>query len=219
MIAQIKKWLAETSAEKPIKLMFYVFIIATAIVIPLSLPFYLDDFIDFLGNVLVEVHGMLIGLVFGGMLLFWLNRLGERKTTIRRYRREIEDYLGWRDEEAMYKIVANIKRLNQEGVTDIKLIEAFLKGAKLRGTDLRGADLRGSDLRRANLIEIDLRKADLRKADLRGSDLRGANLKEADLRGANLRGAMYNKDTVWPENFDPEKEGATYNEDTVWPSF
>jgi uncharacterized protein YjbI with pentapeptide repeats len=35
-----------------------------------------------------------------------------------------------------------------------------------------------------------------------------ADLSGANLNGANLSGAFYNKDTNWPEGFDPENAGA-----------
>ena len=50
-----------------------------------------------------------------------------------------------------------------------------------------------------------------------GADLRGANFEEAklggaDLSGANLAGARADKDTVWPEGFDPEAAGVTFED-------
>ncbi len=47
-------------------------------------------------------------------------------------------------------------------------------------------------------------------------NLNEANLYEADLGGAllsraNLIGARANKNTVWPEGFDPETAGVTFD--------
>ena len=47
----------------------------------------------------------------------------------------------------------------------------------------------------------------LEGADLEGVDLQGADLSGANLRWADLREAKYNKDTRFPEGFDPEAEG------------
>ena len=73
-------------------------------------------------------------------------------------------------------------------------------GADLRRADLFGADLEGADLSGANLNE-----ANLYEADLNGSDLG-----EALLSGANLIGARANKNTVWPEGFDPVAAGVIF---------
>jgi uncharacterized protein YjbI with pentapeptide repeats len=115
-----------------------------------------------------------------------------------------------------------------------------LKGADLRGSNFAGANLRGSNLRQANLREANLtmaaliladltgaklykanlREANLRQANLRQANLAGANLKRADLReadltGANLveadlTGAIADKNTVWPEGFDPVAAGVIF---------
>ena len=73
-------------------------------------------------------------------------------------------------------------------------------GADLRRADLFGADLEGADLSGANLNE-----ANLYEADLNGSDLGGALLS-----GANLIGARADKNTTWPDGFDPESAGVIF---------
>jgi len=186
------------------------------------MPFYLENFWDFLGNILVEGHGLLFDLLILGVFVLWLHRLGWQQLTITRYREEIEDYLGWNDEWAMYKIVANIKRLNHYNITNITLTDAFLKNAylvkadlmkaNLRAADLRNAYLMGADLTDANLIMANLMGANLTDANLTGADLTSADIRGAKLRanlsGANLKTAIYDKMTKWPEGFDYEKSGA-----------
>ena len=162
----------------------------------------------FWGNILVEAHGMLFDLLVIGVFILWLNRLGERRQTIQRYREEIEDYLGWNEKEATYRIVGNIRRLNRESVSDIALSQAYLQGAKLGGADLHKADLWGANLHGAILLATDLCEA-----DLIGANLRGANLHGAGLRGAKLGGARYNDETIWPDGFDPEAAGAIKDDD------
>ena len=73
-------------------------------------------------------------------------------------------------------------------------------GADLRRADLFGADLEGADLSGANLNE-----ANLYEADLNGSDLGGALLS-----GVNLIGARANKNTTWPDGFDPVAAGVIF---------
>ena len=54
--------------------------------------------------------------------------------------------------------------------------------------------------------------ADLRRADLFGADLEGADLSGADLNEANLIGARANKNTTWPEGFDPVAAGVIFKD-------
>ncbi len=74
-------------------------------------------------------------------------------------------------------------------------------GADLRRADLFGADLEGADLSGANLNE-----ANLYEADLNGSNLGGALLS-----GVNLIGARANKNTTWPDGFDPVSAGVIFD--------
>ena len=73
------------------------------------------------------------------------------------------------------------------------------------GADLRRADLFGADLEGVDLNGADLNEANLYEADLNGADLGGALLSRA-----NLIGARANKNTVWPEGFDPKTAGVTF---------
>ena len=73
----------------------------------------------------------------------------------------------------------------------------------------------GADLRRADLFGADLEGVDLSGADLNGANLYEANLSGADLGGAllsgvNLIGARANKNTTWPDGFDPKAAGVTF---------
>ncbi len=211
------------AAERPVFLAFLVFLTAAAIIIPLSFPFYFLYPSDFLVNILSEAHGMVFDLLIIGWFLFWLNKLAERKLKNNRYREEIEDFLGWKSPEATHRIAGNIRRLNRGGVReDIRLTEAFLKGANLAGASLRhcdlwganleGANLSGADVKNSNLAGANLEGAEMERIEMTGSDLRGANLMEADLergdisntdmRGAILRGADLQYATLMHSNLE-----------------
>ncbi len=100
---------------------------------------------------------------------------------------------------------------------------ANLEGAILSRTDLEGEDLRKANLRKAVLTESNLSYTNLFGANLEGANLENsnlykANLKQTNLKGANLinafledislDGAVYDKDTQWPNQFDPIECGA-----------
>ncbi|MEM7112798.1 MAG: pentapeptide repeat-containing protein [Chloroflexota bacterium] len=113
--------------------------------------------------------------------------------------------------------------LRQANLKQADLTRAYLRGVKLRQADLTEAHLDWADLSRADLSRADLsraylRGAHLREADLSRTDLKGADLGGADLRGADLRGAdlintrlessFFNRATLWPHRFSPDKAGA-----------
>jgi isoamylase len=120
---------------------------------------------------------------------------------------------------------ARMERANMtEAVLDSACgIRAILDDANLHHARLRSADLQGARLERVDLSEADLSHCSLEEANLRGANLQGARLNGADLRGAildgadllraDLRGALFDRRTVWPEGFEPEKAGVFHSAD------
>lgn len=93
-------------------------------------------------------------------------------------------------------------------LTYAKLNETELSGANLEGANLLGAILTHANLSSANLKGAQLERARLEGAELYDANLQGTNLDGVGLEKAFLKGALYNKDTIWPNEFDPEKAGA-----------
>jgi uncharacterized protein YjbI with pentapeptide repeats len=226
----------------PLLTAFAAFILTTAVVVGLTLSSHGYDG-NFLENILVEAHGMLLDILVIGIFILWLNRLGDKRLEIRRYQEEIEDFRGWDSDEAGYRIAGNIKRLSRNGITDIRLerchlvkvnltgadlraanlsranlSSAYLRGTNLSGVNLRGANLSSAHLRRANLSSAHLRYADLRGADLRNARLEGANLHNANLSRANLYHAALSRTRQWTNGQLAQAEslvGATLPDGTV----
>ena len=106
-------------------------------------------------------------------------------------------------------IEANLRMANLE-VADLRqanLSKADLSGARLCGTDLTEAKLSNAILAEADLSNTTLSHANLTGANLHHADLRGASLGTANLDNADLVAAMYNNDTIFPVDFDPEAAG------------
>ncbi|MBN1271215.1 MAG: pentapeptide repeat-containing protein [Candidatus Aminicenantes bacterium] len=179
----------ERLAEKEVFLGLILLIIIGFFVIYLTLHAgnkYKDTFLN---NIFIEAHGLVFDIFVFGVIVIIFDKIAERRRNIKRWKEGIDDFRGWDEKEAMYRIVGNIKRLNKEKVTEIDLNLCFLEKADLSWTDLRGGDLERANLIGANLIGADLRGAILIGADLSWTDLRGGNLEGAVLIGANLIGA------------------------------
>jgi uncharacterized protein YjbI with pentapeptide repeats len=98
--------------------------------------------------------------------------------------------------------------LYRADLTGANLTGANLEGAELYRADLTDADLTGTDLTRASLIDTNLSGANLQGANLTRANLTRVNLANANLTSANLKGAIlidasYNKNTKFPDNFNP----------------
>jgi uncharacterized protein YjbI with pentapeptide repeats len=103
----------------------------------------------------------------------------------------------------------NLRGAQLQGATLLRadLQEADLGGAQLQGAYLAGAKLQKADLGGAQLQEANLVGADLEETNLADADLSGAQLEGANLDGADLRGVLADRDTVWPEGFNPAERG------------
>jgi len=166
-----------------------VFLLASIFVIGLTLVNYGYKG-DFSKNILVEAHGMLFDILIIGIFIFALHKLGEKRLENRRYQEEIDDFSGWKAQEAKYRIIGNIKRLNRNGISKIHITQSYLKKANLAFINLQEADLTATNLQEAFLYETNLQNATLALANLQRAELIGTNLKGANLLGADLRGAI-----------------------------
>ena len=107
------------------------------------------------------------------------------------------------------------------------LSEQDLHGKDLFNADLCRADLSGATLSRARLAGADLERANLSRANLSEASLVETGVPEEEFSRAEaavrylfiktvgggtvvvarLDGAFADKDTIWPEGFDPEAAG------------
>lgn len=142
-----------------------------------------------LDGLLTEANGMVFDLLVFGVLLSIYERLREKRDKIERLHEEIDDYRLWDEEEATYRIVGAIRRLNKLGVSKIDLNNCFLKWGYFSKMNLCEADLYG-----ANLIHAVFFRTNLYNARLQFAQLQRTSFLEADLRGASLQGAVVGKD-------------------------
>ena len=175
--------------EKPILTSSIVLGVLTVMVLGLSLKYYLQDFDTFFGQVLAEAHGMLFDIAVIGILIFWLNKNGEVRQRIRTYRDEIDDFRLWESEEAAFRTVGNIKRLNRHNINEINLVNCHLSRTNLNYVNLKGSNLNSADISNAFLIETNLENTRLNQTNLENSNLNQALLMGAYASGANFKDA------------------------------
>jgi uncharacterized protein YjbI with pentapeptide repeats len=179
---------------------FTVLIILTIIVIGLSLPFYINQFTEMSLNVLAEAHGMIFDILIIGILLFWLRERTEIKQRISQYKDEIDDFRMWQSEEAAFRNVGNIKRLNRHEIFNIDLVGSYLvktnlskvvlSGSNLNTADFTNSMLIGANLKAARMNQTVFENANLNHAELQGTYASGANFKDAFLIKADFQDAF-----------------------------
>jgi BTB/POZ domain-containing protein KCTD9 len=173
--------------EKPLLTSSIVLLLMTLMVIGLSLQYYIHDFDSFIQQVLAEAHGMIFDIAVIGILIFWLNQNGEIRQRIRTYKDEIDDFRLWESEEAAFRTVGNIKRLNRHKIHEINLVNCFLPRTNLNYVNLSGSNLNSSNISQSSLIESNLENARLNQTNLENSNLNQANLQGAYASGANFK--------------------------------
>lgn len=183
--------------EKPLLTTSLVLLIVTIIVLGASLQYYLHDFEAFIPQILAEAHGMIFDIAVIGILIFWLNQNGEIRQRIRTYKDEIDDFRLWESEEAAFRTVGNIKRLNRHKIHEINLVNCHLPRTNLNYVNLSGSNLNSSNVSHSSLIESNLENARLNQTNLESS-----NLNQANLRGAYASGANFKDSFLIKANFD-----------------
>ena len=186
--------------EKPILTASIVLGILAVMVFGLSFSYYAAAGNGFYQSILAEAHGMLFDIAIIGILLYWLNQNGQTRQRIRTYKDEIDDFRLWESEEAAFRTVGNIKRLNRNGIHDINLVNTYLLMTNLNYVNLESSNMNNANLTSSKLIESNLRNsrlnqtnfenANLNQACLEGAYASGANFKDAFLIKANLNNAF-----------------------------
>jgi Uncharacterized low-complexity proteins len=176
--------------EKPMLTTSIVLCLVAVLVIGLSLPYYINDFTAFWAQILAEAHGMIFDIAVIGLLIFWLNQNGETRQRIRTYKDEIDDFRLWESEEAAFRTVGNLKRLNRHKINEINLVNCYLARTNLNYVNLKSSNLNSANLSNSSLIETNLENTRLNQTNLENSNLNSANLKGAYASGANFKDAF-----------------------------
>lgn len=176
-------------SEEPILTSFIVLIILSFLIIGLSLPYYINNFYGFYAQVLAEAHGMIFDIAIIGILIFWLNKNGEKRLRIKTYKDEIDDFRLWESNEAAFRTVGNIKRLNRHKIYEIDLVDCFLAKTNLNYVNLTESNLNNADLKNANLIHCNMESTRLNQTNFEHCNMNQANLKNAYANGANFSDA------------------------------
>jgi hypothetical protein len=175
--------------ERPILTSSLVLVLIAIVVLGLSAPYYLNDFDAFWAQILAEAHGMIFDIAVIGILIFWLNQNGEVRQRIRMYKDEIDDFRLWESEEAAFRTVGNIKRLNRHKIHEINLVNSYLAKTNLNYVNLKGSNLNSANISNSSLIETNLENSRLNQTNFENSNLNHAILRNAYASGANLKDA------------------------------
>lgn len=172
-----------------------------------------------------ESVGMFLDVIFLGVIWSIFEYRRNKKSEIKRYLEEIDDFRPWKNEEATYRIVGIIRRLTNLKFDKIDLSYCFLNKAELWNLKITGdatgakfinAKMAGSELCNIDLSFAHFEKAHLYDSKLNGSDIsfanfKGANIKKVDFRGcknidkAYFQGALFIWEAIFDDHIDIEQ--------------
>ena len=181
------KQIVNNTLEKPVLTSLIVLALLAVLVLSLSMKYYIADFYAYWGQILVEAHGMLFDIAVIGILIFSLNKSGEKRQRIRTYKDEIDDFRLWESEEAAFRTVGNIKRLNRHDIYELNLVNCYLAKTNLNYIKLTGSNINSANISNSFLIESNLENTRLNQTNLENTNLNQANLKGAYASGANFK--------------------------------
>lgn len=176
----------ERVIEKPVLTTFLVFLLIASVVFNVSFPYYFKMDEEFYQNLLAEFHGTLVDILVIGILILWLNKIGEKKVRISSYLDEIEDFREWRSEEAKYRIVGNIRRLNRDKVYSLPINNLDLNDITLKYINLRSSKVNYSNFSNSNFIEINFAHSKMHQTKFKNTYLNKCNFRNALMSGSFL---------------------------------
>lgn len=147
-------------------------------------------------DVIVESHGLFFDLLVFGILLSVYDKFRERRDRIERLKEEIDDYRGWNEPEATYRIIGALRRLIRLKVSKINLGGCFLFNANLRNLNLKEANLSGAILKGTDFSEANLQGSNIFFTVLSKTNLTRTNLEMATLDGCRFNQAIL-KSTIF----------------------
>ncbi|MGF1638871.1 MAG: pentapeptide repeat-containing protein, partial [Cyclobacteriaceae bacterium] len=184
-------------AEEPLVTSTLVLIAVTIIVLFASYPYYVNDFENFVGQVLAEAHGMIFDILIIGILLYWLNKTGEKRQRIKTYKDEIDDFRLWESDEAAFRTVGNIKRLNRHKIYELNLVNCYLSKTNLNYVNLKGSNLNYANVSNSNLLDVVLDKSRLNQ-----TRFENCSMNHSSFVGAYANGAIFRDAYLIKANFE-----------------
>lgn len=140
-------------------------ILITILYILVSIYYKNDENNEFTKNIIVEFTGLIFDVILFGVVIGFYDKFTDKKKAIQRYQEEIDDYRGWKSEEASHRIFGTLKRLHKAGIEYCDLNDCFFKNIKFtiyqndtfdfNKTNLIGSTFENCDLSNTNFRNID----------------------------------------------------------------
>jgi len=179
---------------------------------------FLTDMNSTIEGLWTEAFGMLLDIVFLGIIFTLFKEKNSKKDLINRYLEEIDDYRNWKSEEATVRIIGNIKRLQKLDVNTLNLdfcyfgSETDLSSITVKNIiqlnsnfeictfnnsvfdscTLKNCNFEGSNIQNTEFLRCDLAGSKLEQSDLEGTLFSNTDISNVSFKHSNLRNVIFN---------------------------
>lgn len=177
------------------------YLVALIVAIAIMIWIWVKKILTFenIPDIAVEFHGVIFDILFIGIIISIYEGIAkrkkdlfERKQEIKRYKEEIDDFREWKEDEAKYRILGIIKRLNNKRVTQIDLNNCFLENLPLKGLSFSKSNFNSSIIENSQIIDSSFNQTIFVYADLNMSIILNSNFNYS----CNFRNATFKKSII-----------------------
>ena len=138
------------------KVYFFGFILFVIILIQFTFVRNYSNYNDISQGIMIEAFGFIADIILFGIAITLYEMIWKKKEMLTRYLEELEDYRGWNEKEASYRVFGLIKRLHKLNKTDINLSNCYFEEVpfsknSFNGFDFKESLLYGTKFKKCNL--------------------------------------------------------------------
>jgi uncharacterized protein YjbI with pentapeptide repeats len=138
------------------KVYFFCLVLFIVILIQFTFVRNYDSYSDFYQGMMTEAFGFIADILLFGIVITIYEIGWKKKETIIRYIEELEDYRGWNEKEASYRVFGLMKRLHKLNKIDIDLSNCYFEEVPFSknffdGFDFKESLIYGTKFKKCNL--------------------------------------------------------------------
>lgn len=157
-------------------------------------------------NILVEAHGIVIELVFVGILVIWLDSRRSKNSEILRLNEDLVDYAQLDFPEINVKKLGHIKRLNAAGVMQINVQNLALNRLDVRDVFMRdsktiGLKVSNGTISNSTFVNVKMRSSNFEKTTIKGSKFENCSLLKSKFSNAICKGVSFSNSILERADF------------------
>ncbi len=126
------------------KVYFFCFVLFIVILIQFTFVRNYSNYSDVPQGIMIEAFGFIADIFLFGIAITIYEIVWRKKETIIRYIEELEDYRGWNEKEASYRVFGLIKRLHKLKKIDIDLSNCYFEEVPFSKNSFDGFDFKES---------------------------------------------------------------------------